>query len=143
MWYNSMMAWLLRSPMHELISQNFMLVTVTGKKSSKPYTTPVNYSREGNMLTVISHRDRTWWRNLRGGCPLTIHLQGRDFNAVGMVIEDDAGVTRDLADYLQKNPQLAKYFSVSLDTAGQPSTQDVAQAAGTRVVVQIGIGDVK
>lgn len=89
------------------------------------------------MLTVISNRDRTWWRNLRGGCPLTIHLQGRGFDAVGMVIEDDAGVTRDLADYLQKNPQLAKYFSVSLDTAGQPSSQDVAQAARTRVVVQV------
>lgn len=141
MWYNAMMAWLLRSPMHGLISRNFMLVTVTGKKSGKPYTTPVNYSREGNMLTVISNRDRTWWRNLRGGSPLTICLQGRDLAAVGMVIEDDAGVTRDLAAYLQKNPQLAKYFSVSLDANGQLPSQQVAQAASTRVVIQIKIED--
>lgn len=140
MWYNSVMAWLLRSPMHGLISKNFMLVTVTGSKSGKVYTTPVNYSREGNTLTVVSLRDRTWWRNLRGDRPVTIRLQGQDVSGIGTVVEEDAGVASDLATYLSQNPQLAKYFSVSLDAHGQPQRNDVAQAACTRVVIHITLG---
>ncbi len=140
MWYNAIMAGLLRSPLHGLISKNFMLVTVTGKKTGKAYTTPVNYSREGNMLTIVSQRNRTWWRNLRGGRPLTIHLQGQDLSASGIVIEDDAGVTSDLTAYLKKNPPLAKYFQVTLDATGQPQCNDVARAAKNRVVVHIQLG---
>ncbi len=140
MWYNAVMIWLLRSPLHGLISQSFMLVTVTGKKTGKAYTTPVNYSREGNMLTIVSQRNRTWWRNLRGGRPLTIHLQGQDLTASGIVIEDDAGVTSDLTSYLQKNPQVAKYFQVKLDATGQPECDDVARAAKNRVMVRIQLG---
>ena len=137
MWYNSVMIWLLRSPLHGFISKSFMLVTVTGYKTGKVYTTPVNYSREGNMLTIVSLRSRTWWRNLRGGRPVTVRLQGQDRSASGTVFEDDAGVTSELAAYLQKNSPLAKYFSVSLDANGQPQSNDVAQAARARVVIQL------
>lgn len=113
MWYNSVIAWLLRSPWRGMIDKNFMLVTVTGRKSGKAITTPVNYSRDGNTLTVISQRHRTWWRNLRGGRPVIIHLQGQALRATGTVLEDDAGVTTAFAAYLVKNPQLAKYFGVT------------------------------
>lgn len=134
------MAWLLRSPMHGFISKNFALLTVTGRTSGKAYTTPVNYSREGDTLTVISQRDRTWWRNLRRDRPVTVRLQGQDMPGVGTVIEDDAGVASGVATYLHQNPQLAKYFAVSLDANGQPQSKDVAQAARTRVVVHIKLG---
>lgn len=141
MWYNTLMMWLLRSPFHGIIDKDSMLVTVTGKKSGKAYTTPVNYSREQDMLTVISQRDRTWWRNLRGGRPVKIHLRGQDLSALGTAVEDDAGVTANLTTYLQKNPQLVKYFSVTLDSNGQPKTEEVAQSAKNRVIVQIKLGE--
>lgn len=140
MWYDSAMAWLLHSPMHGMLSKNFMLVTVAGRKSGKAYTTPVNYSREGNTLTVVSQRDRTWWRNLRGQRPVTLYLQGKNVPGSGTVIEEAAGVAQILADYLQKNPQLAKYFSVALDTSGQPQPDQVTRAAQDRVMIQIKLG---
>ena len=140
MWYNSVIAWLLRSPMHGCISKSFMLVTVTGRISGKVFTTSVNYSREGNTLTVISQRDRSWWRNLRGAKPVTICLQGQNLPGTGTVIEDDAGVTSGLTTYFNKNPQLAKYFRVLLDTNGQPLSKDIALAARTRVVIEIELG---
>jgi deazaflavin-dependent oxidoreductase (nitroreductase family) len=55
-----------------------MLVTVTGRKSGRGHTTPVNYVREGNQLTVVSRRDRTWWRNVAGGAPVTVRLSGKE-----------------------------------------------------------------
>lgn len=141
MWYNSVMVWLLRSPLHGIISENFMLITVTGKKTGKTYIAPVNYSREGDTLTIISRRERTWWRNLRGSSSVKLHLQGRDIDGVGTAIEEDAGITTQLDAHLQKNPQLAKYFSVSLDAGGQPKRDEVARAAKDRVIVQIKLGE--
>jgi deazaflavin-dependent oxidoreductase (nitroreductase family) len=141
MWYNSVITWLLRTPLHGILSKHFMLLTVTGNKTGKVYTTPVNYFRQGNTLTIVSLRNRTWWRNLRGGRPVTIRLQGQDMPASGTVFEDDTGVTSQLATYLQRNPQLAKYFSVSLDAGGQPKRDEVARAAKDRVIVQIKLGE--
>lgn len=59
MWYNLFTRWLLRSPLQSMISKNFMLITYTGRKSGKVYDTPVNYARDGNLLTVVSFRRRT------------------------------------------------------------------------------------
>jgi deazaflavin-dependent oxidoreductase (nitroreductase family) len=128
---------ILRSPLHGLFSSNFMLVSVTGRKSGKIYTTPVNYHRMGEALQVVSLRERTWWRNLRGeGASATLRLRGKDVQALGKAIEDERGVAEALAAYLKQAPQNAKYFEVTLDPAGQPRPEDLQQAAKGRVMVE-------
>jgi riboflavin biosynthesis pyrimidine reductase len=64
-------------------------------------------------------------------------------SGVGTVIEDDASVTANLAAYLNQNPQIAKYFQVTLDSNGQPKVDEVAQTAKNRVIVQIKLGESK
>jgi deazaflavin-dependent oxidoreductase (nitroreductase family) len=135
MFFNPIMEWLLKSPLHPIISRNTMLVTYKGHKSGKTYTTPVNYVRDGQVLTTTSYRNRTWWRNLRGGAPVTIRLQGADLNAHADVIEDDEGVATHLLAYLRQAPKAAKYFGVALDADGQPNQDDVATAAKERVII--------
>ena len=137
MWYDVFMKWILSSPIHGMLSANTLLITVTGRKSGKPITTPVNYVRDGNILSVTSYRRRTWWRNLRGGATVTVRLQGKDIQATAAVIEDDAGVAQGLMAHLRKVPQFAKYYQVGLDPSGQPLAADVARAAQDRVIVHI------
>ncbi|MCB0183370.1 MAG: nitroreductase family deazaflavin-dependent oxidoreductase, partial [Caldilineaceae bacterium] len=79
---NPMLKWLLRSPWHAAASNEVLLITVTGRKTGKRYTTPVNYVRDGDVLSVLSHAHRTWWRNLRGGAPVTIVLQGKTIKTI-------------------------------------------------------------
>src|SRR5262245_25017771 len=64
------MTWLLRSPLHGLLSSQVMLITVTGSVTGTRYTFPVNYVRDSGDLVVSSRVDRRWWRNLRGGAPV-------------------------------------------------------------------------
>lgn len=135
MWFNPLMTWLLRSPFHRLISGSVMLLRYTGRKSGKPYATPVNYLRDGDALTTVSSRDRTWWRNLRGGAPVTLLLQGKQTPARGEVIETDEGVAAALLLLLQRNPQYARFMNVSRDEAGGFNAGDLARAAAQRVVV--------
>jgi deazaflavin-dependent oxidoreductase (nitroreductase family) len=140
MWTNAIMAGLLRSPLHGFISQSTMLMTYTGRKSGKVYSTPMNYvrSREagGQVLLTTSYRQRTWWRNLRGGVPVAVRVHGKDLKARAEVVEDDAGVVAGLMAFLRQVPGWAKYYQVKLDSDGQPNAADVNEAAKTRVVVR-------
>lgn len=74
-WYNPLMRWLLASPLHGLVSGNTLVLTVTGQKTGRSYVFPVNYLRQGERLLVFSKKERTWWRNLRGGAPVSVQLQ--------------------------------------------------------------------
>jgi hypothetical protein len=119
------------------MSSSTVLITVTGCKSGKTYSIPVNYRQEADILWVTSRRDRTWWRNLRGGAPVSALLGGRTLQARGEVIEDEKEVSERLADYFRKAPQIAKYFQVSMDPSGQPVQADCDRAARERVMVKI------
>jgi deazaflavin-dependent oxidoreductase (nitroreductase family) len=86
---NGTMSLLLRSPLHGLVSKHAMLITVSGRKSGRLYTTPVNYVRDGDTITVVSRPNRTWWRNLRGGASVAVRVRGEDLKGVAEVVVDD------------------------------------------------------
>ena len=123
---NSFMTATLRSPFHGLLSGSTLLITVTGRKSGQPITLPVNYSRQGDAITIISRRDRTWWRNICGeGCTVTLRLRGKQIKARGSVVQDDRGVRDALAAYVETLSKTPRRF------------RDLDQAAKSRVVVQV------
>ena len=134
---NGFITWMLRSPLHGMLSSSTMLVTVTGCKSGRQITTPVNYAQEGNTLWITSFRKRSWWRNLRGGRPVVLQIKGKEVQGWGRAIEVEPEVEQALGQYLQRLPQTAKYFDVALDEQGQPRPEDIARAAQDRVVVEI------
>lgn len=136
MWYNPFLTMILRSPLHPLLSGNTLALTYTGRKSGQIYTTPVNYVRDGDRLLATSYRSRTWWRNLRREAPVSLRLQGREVQATGQAIEDEAAAAEALSAYLSKAPGWARYFKVGLDAGGQPDRNDVARAAKERVMIQ-------
>jgi deazaflavin-dependent oxidoreductase (nitroreductase family) len=136
---NNFMTFILRSPLHGMLSSSTMLITVTGCKTGKAITTPVNYALDGNKVWVTSYRKRSWWRNLRGGQPVTLRVKGKEVNGWGNVIEDGRGVEKALGVYLALLPQHAKYFHVTLDERSQPSAEELALAAHDRVIVEITI----
>ena len=137
MWFNPLMVWLLKSPLHGMISKGVMLVSVTGRKSGKMISTPTNYLRDGSTLWVISWRDRKWWRNLRGGAKVRVLLAGRSVEGCGQVIEDEAAVAHSLFDYYRRVPQYAKYVKIGMDTAGLPISADCERVASSMVMIRI------
>jgi deazaflavin-dependent oxidoreductase (nitroreductase family) len=135
MWYNPIMLFLLNSPLHGMLSGNMMALTCTGRKSGKAITLPVGYLRLDGRLATLSSRERTWWRNLRGGAPVTLHLQGQEVIGQAEVVEDEAAVAEALRAYLQQAPAMARYLNIPLDASGQPDPAALAQAAHERVVI--------
>lgn len=132
---NDFVAWLLRSPLYFLLG-NTMLLTVTGRKTGREYATPVGYYRSHGELWVISSRDRTWWRNLRGGAPVKMHLRGKDETGYAEAVLEESAVAARLEEYLQRVPMAARPLGVRLEN-GKPHPQDIARLAGERLFVRI------
>jgi deazaflavin-dependent oxidoreductase (nitroreductase family) len=137
MWYNSIMLWLLRSPLHPLLSGSTLIVTYTGRKSGNTYSLPVNYVRVGEELLIVSLSKRTWWRSLRGGAELTIRLRGKELPARAEVFEDLTSVAQGLAEIVRTNPKWARYLKVKLYAKGDPSMIELDIAARDRVLVRM------
>jgi len=136
--YNPIVSWLLRSPLHGLMSNSTMLITFAGRKSGKIYTTPVNYVWDDQTLLVVSPTDRLWWRNLGGGAPVTVYVRGQTLQGVGRAFEDEEAVEEGgLLTVLRKVPAYRRYWGVNLDENGQPDDQDLLQVARTNASVRI------
>lgn len=136
MWFNPIMSWMIRSPLHFMVSKNMMLMTYTGRKSGKSYTTPMNYLALDGALFTNSYRERVWWRNLRGGADVTLRLRGEDVPAHAEVIEEPSAVAGYLNEYLQAAPHLAKYMEVRMGEDGVPLAEDVANRGQEMVMVR-------
>ena len=118
---NRTMKFVLRSPMHGLVDKQILLITFTGRKSGKTYTTPVSYSQSGDQVVIFTHAD--WWKNLRGDAPVSVHIRGQELQG--------------LAEHLRKVRSDAKYYGVTFDADGNPRSEEVEKAAQAAVMIRI------
>jgi deazaflavin-dependent oxidoreductase (nitroreductase family) len=95
---NPVVVALLRSRLHGMVSKQVLLLTYTGRRSGRPVTLPVGYTSDGGTLLVICQHagQKRWWRNLRGGAPVTLHLRGRTVAAHTDVIEEALDVAAEV-----------------------------------------------
>lgn len=128
---------IVRSPLHPLLGSSFAVITVKGTKTGRLYSTPINVAPQDEGYTVVSLRNRTWWRNLRRGQIARLRLAGRTLPVTATIFEDPTQVVEELACYFQKYPAYAKYFGVKRSDDGQPSNVDLQTAAQDRVIVQL------
>lgn len=135
--YNPIVIGLLRSPLHLLGDQHTLILTVTGRKSGKRYTFPVSYLRYGDTLVVMTHRERTWWKNLQGGStPVGVYVDGHDRPARAEIATDPDQVAQALLQFLQHVPTWRAELHVKLHATGQPEhPEDLYRLARQGLIV--------
>jgi deazaflavin-dependent oxidoreductase (nitroreductase family) len=133
---NSAMKFMLRSPVHGMVSKTVLLINFTGRKSGKTYTTPVSYSQYDDQVYIFTHA--TWWKNLRRGAPVTLRIRGRELQGLAEpVAEDKQAVTAGLSAHLRKVPSDARYYGVTFDDHRNPRADEVEKAAQTVVMIRV------
>ncbi len=125
----------LGSPLHVFMGKT-MLITLTGRKTGREITVPVNYTQEGNELWVLSTRDRTWWRNLLKGGEVDVRLHGHEIKGLGEVVLDETAVAALLGRYVKHLPASARYIGVRVEN-GEPNCDDLSRVAKERLFVKI------
>lgn len=133
---NDFMAWVLRSPFHALLSNNMMLISVTGRKTGKVYTTPVGFYEKDGVLWVMTSRNRTWWRNLRGGAQVNLLLKRSPVAALANAELDARSVEARMVEFLHHVPQAAPRLGIRVD-AGIADAEDIARVSKDRLFVKI------
>lgn len=113
-----------------------MLITVTGCKTGRKYSTPVGFYREDDHFWVISNRDRTWWRNVRNGANVSLLLQGKTVSAFAEAELDETEVEKRLLDYIRHIPMSARAFGVRMENE-IPNVEDIARVAKDRLFIKV------
>ncbi len=133
---NHAMKFVLRSALHGMVDKTILLITFTGRKSGKTYTTPVSYSQHGDQVYLFTHA--TWWKNLRRDTPVTLRIRGREFQGLPEPIaEDKQAVAAGLIAHLRKVPSDATFYGVTFDEQKNPKADQVEQAAQSVVMIRI------
>ena len=136
--FNRLMSAVLRSPLHGIASRSVMLITFTGRKSGKIYTTPIGYLREGDTVTAFSHA--RWTKNLAGGAPVRLNIKNKTYNGqANIVSEDKEAIAGELQRFLNIVRSDARFYQVTFDEDGRPNWEDVQRAAQNSTLLKIQI----
>ena len=132
---NDFVTFFLRTPLRVFL-RDTMLITVTGCKTGRKYSTPVGFYRENGCLWVLTSRDRTWWRNVRKGAEVSLLLKGKSVNAFAEAVLDERAVEARMLEYIHQRPMAAKPLGIRTENK-IPNEDDVKRAAGVRLFVKV------
>ena len=133
---NDFMAWVLRSPLHGILSKGMMLITVNGRKTGKKYTLPVEYFEADGFLWIVTSRNRTWWRNLQSGASVELLLKNQPISAYANLVTNLEQVETHLLDYVRHAPLAAKVMGLRMENK-IPNAEDLTREAQKRLFIRI------
>ena len=133
---NDFISWVLRSPLHGMLSNSMMLITVTGRKTGRQYTTPVEYFRENGNIFIMTSRNRTWWRNLKDGAEVSLLLKHKPETSSAQLEVDQELVETRMVEYLQHMPRATKLLGIRIEN-GIVNAEDIARVAKDRLFVRL------
>jgi deazaflavin-dependent oxidoreductase (nitroreductase family) len=136
-WMNAAVSAMLRTPgLRRVLGKVFAIITVTGSKTGRRYSTPVQPLRHGDDLVVLSQRMRKWWRNIAVQPRVELLIQGKTIVGHAIVAEDEQAQSV-LADCLRDNPRVAKFYGIATDDTGAVDPAAVTQLLDRVVVIVI------
>jgi hypothetical protein len=73
-------------------SHRLLLITFTGRKSGKKFTTPIRYVQEGETLWLKVLVEYPWWKNLVEETTVRVLLRGNMCTGVAEVHPEEDGL---------------------------------------------------
>ena len=136
---NPVMRSLLRSPLHGITSHNIGIVHFTGRKSGLKLSTPLSYTREGNIARLLSNRSTRWWLNFRGeGVKVEMEIARKRYPGTAVLLEGDSEALREgVRRFIRALPRDAKVYGLKLDADGDVDEASLAPIAGQLILVEI------
>ena len=136
---NPVMRGLLHSPVHGIISQNIGILHFTGRKSGRALSTPLSFTREGNLVRLLSNQNTRWWHNFRGSdAPVQVELARETYPGTARLFEGDSAELREgVVKFLTSLPRDAAIYGIKLDKNKVPVEASLAAAAPQLILVEI------
>ncbi len=124
-YFNPVTRFLLATRLHSLMSGQLMLLSFTGRRTGRSYTTPVSYVRIGDSLLVPG--GGAWWRNLEGTSQTQVCLRGVWSAVNPEVITEPIAVAELMQRMLAVNPALPLFTGIKPGLDGRPDAAALAR----------------
>lgn len=128
-WMNKSVRTMLGLPLvGGLLGRTFAVITVTGARTGRTYSTPVQYMRHGSDYVILSQRHRVWWRNIRTMPEVELSI-GRSVIAGRARLPEGDEARRVLSSCLTDSPRVAKFYGFEPDDTGLIVAEDIERLA--------------
>jgi hypothetical protein len=140
-WMNAAMRAFLRTPgLQSWLGRSIALISWTGRRSGRRYTTPVSYHRRDRQVTVLTKRFRPWWRNFADRPEVELRLAGETVRGRARASVGDERALPRLIEFLEHNPRDARAYGVEIGADGRLDERDARALLDQVVVVEIELG---
>src|SRR5438093_9524163 len=133
-YFNPFMRLVLGSRAHQMMSGRLMLLSFTGRRTGRSYTTPVSYVREGTNLLVPG--GGAWWKNLTSGTA-RVRLQGTWHVVTPEVIREPVALSAVLGRMLAINPAIAVFTGFRPESSRRPFAKSIERDRRRALVVAL------
>ncbi len=118
------------------MGESMMLITFTGRKSGKTFTTVIGYTREGNTLTCFT--DSPWQKNLVGGAPVTVTIKGKEIKGLATPLSEQDQLKEYVKRHLHSgDPQAPRRMGLSLPKGYFPTDDELRIMLRDRMLFSI------
>ena len=126
----------LSSPLHSLMSNSFLVIHHTGRKSGRAFATPVRYLRTDTGLRCTTGSHTQWWRNVQASPEVSLQVAGVTSRYRAQLVVQKPERSRPLlVEFLTAYPQDAVYHDIRLNKQNQPDPDDLEAALREAVIV--------
>lgn len=134
---------LLRSPLHGITSHNIGIFHFTGRKSGRKLNTPLSYTREGNVVRLLSNQSTRWWLNFRGeGVKVEMEIARRRYPGTAVLLEGDSEALREgVRRFIRALPRDARVYGLKLAADGEVVEASLATIAEQLILVEIRLNE--
>ena len=125
---NPIFDWLLRSRLHGLVDEHFMLLRFRGRKTGHSYTLPVGRRTIHGRLGVLTNS--RWRANFRGGAPVEVVLEGALRRGRAELVEDPHEVARIYANLIEEygHEQAVRRLGIRINVDRAPTQEELVEA---------------
>ena len=132
------MIFILRSPLHFLVSHSVLVLYVTGAKTGKKYFIPVSFFEHSKgLLTCVTDKPNIWWRNLTSIDEIKILFKGKEIQSRINTEPHDSDYIFPKLHALFSHSRLDGFFGGIGYKNGKPIEEDVIGATKRMVLIEL------
>lgn len=104
-----------------------MIITTTGRKSGKQFTTPIAYQRDGEHIIALNPGSSNWFHNVATNGEAVLEIQRQEIPVTGVVVKDEQERQRIFNLYRQNPATFERLFKVPATAAENELQQAMAK----------------
>jgi hypothetical protein len=133
---NPLMKFILNSPLPGGLSKRVMVLSFTGRKSGKRYSTPVAYVWEEDRVIVVTYS--SWRNNFKEPAPVQMRIQGKSVSGTAVLVNDPVRIKQILHTLmLTSGKEMLQRMGLWIENLDSLSLEAVQQAVHGSYFIEV------